>query len=402
MNHDRMTGRYSVSLTFFARRERGCGETFFIFQVRLPINEDCWLGINGVSKTQGGPAYQTKYKQVASLLTSHGIAVLADLHWTALGSSLAKGQGQLPDRDHAPTMWAQVAAAFKGNPLVLFELFNEPFPGGGSASTKDWQCWATGSCSGTDVKFQAAGQQELVKAVRSTGATNVILMGGMAWSNDLTHWLDFAPLAADPLQQSAAVWHSYANNACSHKDCWEKTIAKVAAQVPVVVTEMGHGIQWAVGLMEWIEQQHGSISYLPWTWNTWGSDSDARAGGKGEALVSDYSTGEPTDWGKAVKSSFAKATIGTATQLLGTTTPPSSSSSSPASASASASASAGRATDTLLDKYFCGIYYPSAADSAAQGLPPCEVVKAVRHPELKVSSSAHTHTQAGMLSLSCG
>jgi hypothetical protein len=34
---------------------------------------------------------------------------------------------------------------------------------------------------------------------------------------------------------------------------------------------------------------------------------------------------------------------------------------------------AGRA-DTLLEEYFCGIYYP--ADAAAQGLPPCEAVQA--------------------------
>ena len=40
----------------------------------------------------------------------------------------------------------------------------------------------------------------------------------------------------------------------------------VAGKVPVVVTEIGHGIEWAKGLFEWIEQQHGSISYLPWAW----------------------------------------------------------------------------------------------------------------------------------------
>jgi endoglucanase len=124
--------------------------------------------------------------------------------------------------------------------LVIFELFNEPFPGGGSAKTQDWETWRNGSSTW-------AGQAQLVRAVRSTGARNVILMGGMAWSNDLSHWLEYAPLELDPLGQSGAVWHSYANNACSHQSCWERTIVPVAQRVPVVVTEMGHGISWAQG-----------------------------------------------------------------------------------------------------------------------------------------------------------
>lgn len=187
--------------------------------VRLPLNEDCWLGINGVPSDSGGTAYQDAYKKTVGLLTTNGIAVLADLHWTAAGSTKATGQQPLPDRDHAPKMWSQVAAAFKSNPLVMFELFNEPFPGHGNAKSKDWRCWSDGTqCSG--LKFQPAGQAELLHAVRATGATNVVLMGGMAWSNDLSHWLDYAPYGQDPVRQSAAVWHSYANNACNRQSCW--------------------------------------------------------------------------------------------------------------------------------------------------------------------------------------
>ena len=175
--------------------------------VRLPLNEDCWLGINGVPSDSGGTAYQDAYKKTVGLLTTNGIAVLADLHWTAAGSTKATGQQPLPDRDHAPNMWSQVAAAFKSNPLVMFELFNEPFPGHGNAKSKDWRCWSDGTqCSG--LKFQPAGQAELLHAVRATGATNVVLMGGMAWSNDLSKWLEYAPFAVDRLHQTGAVWHA--------------------------------------------------------------------------------------------------------------------------------------------------------------------------------------------------
>ena len=92
--------------------------------------------------------------------------------------------------------------------------------------------------------------------------------------------------------------------------------------MPVVITEMGHGTSWAQGLMAWVEQQGGAISYMPWTWNTCSGDrrwcekgaagnatAAARSGGAGEALVKNYD-GEPTDWGKAVKASFEQATVG--------------------------------------------------------------------------------------------
>ena len=72
--------------------------------------------------------------------------------------------------------------------------------------------------------------------------------------------------------------------------------------------------------MQWIEQQQGTISYMPWTWNTWGAlqrmgqavgntTQAARSGSGGEALVKDYS-GAPTAWGAAVKASFEKASVG--------------------------------------------------------------------------------------------
>ena len=55
------------------------------------------------------------------LLTNANIAVLADLHWTAPGSTLATKQDPLPDADHAAQLWYGVADSFKDNPLVLFD-----------------------------------------------------------------------------------------------------------------------------------------------------------------------------------------------------------------------------------------------------------------------------------------
>lgn len=272
--------------------------------VRVPVNEQCWLGINGVSV--GGAAYQKAVKGFVDMITSAGMVVLLDLHWAAPGSTLATDQWTMPDRDHANDFWKSAAAAFKDDQMVVFELFNEPFPGSAppSAPEQDWRCWATGGdCPGvklspdesnaTAVKYQAAGMTELVASVRGTGAKNVILLGGIAWANDLDGWLDHAP--ADTLNNTGAVWHSYDFNACNNKECWDSVVTKVAEQVPVIVTESGFKISYVQKLWPWCES-HG-ISYMAWVWNTWGSRS---------SLISDYN-GTPTAYGKVWKAQLASA-----------------------------------------------------------------------------------------------
>ena len=96
--------------------------------VRVPLNEDCWLGINGVSPSYGGAAYQTAIENYVTLLNSYGIYAILDLHWTAPGTTPATAQEPMPDQDHSPAFWTSVASTFSGNPAVLFDLFNEPYP----------------------------------------------------------------------------------------------------------------------------------------------------------------------------------------------------------------------------------------------------------------------------------
>jgi hypothetical protein len=59
-----------------------------------------------------------------------------------------------------------------------------------------------------------AGFQTLVDTVRATGATNVIFIGGLAYSNDLTPWLTYKP--TDPKNNIAAFAHIYNFNTCAN------------------------------------------------------------------------------------------------------------------------------------------------------------------------------------------
>ena len=270
--------------------------------LRIPLNEDCWLAINGASPA--GTAYRNQVVQLVNLLTAAGIASVIDLHWAKAGTSKATGQVAMPDMDHSPAFWHSVAATFRNNSLVLFELYNEPFPDASKVSSKSWNCLMLGSCAGVGdlPPGTPAGMDSLIAAVRNTSganATNVILVAGLTWTNDLDGWLDHVP--SDPLKNMGAVWHSYDSNACNHESCWESTIVPVAKAVPILVTESGFSTQYTSKLWPWLETHR--VSYMAWTWNTWGGN---------EGLVEDYATGVPTKtWGKAWKKQLANASAPT-------------------------------------------------------------------------------------------
>src|SRR5476649_1157413 len=89
--------------------------------VRVPLNEDCWLGINGVST--GGTTYQQAILNYVNTINSQGLAVVLDLHWNAPGSTKATSQQVMPDQDHSPAFWTSVANTFKSNTSVIFDLY---------------------------------------------------------------------------------------------------------------------------------------------------------------------------------------------------------------------------------------------------------------------------------------
>jgi endoglucanase len=278
--------------------------------VRVPLNEACWNAESYVNAAYAGANYQNAIKAYVSLLNSNGMAAILDLHWTdgaytgpSAGCSSAQAvcQKPMPDAAQAVPFWTSVAQAFKGNNAVIFDLFNEPYASRATGSaTSGWQCWLNGgTCPG--ISYQVAGMQSLVNAVRSTGASNVIMLGGEEYANDLgtpgstsdPSILSFLP--TDPDHDLAVSWHSYNFNTCSSQSCWTSQVAPVIAQVPVIAGEIGEN-DCADGyvnpLMTWLDSE--STSYLAWAWN---ADFNCSSG---PGLISDY-TGTPTGYGAGVK-----------------------------------------------------------------------------------------------------
>ncbi|HSX09332.1 MAG TPA: glycoside hydrolase family 5 protein [Candidatus Saccharimonadales bacterium] len=234
-------------------------KTWNITAIRVPLNEDCWLGINGAKVDSS--TYQKAIRNYVTLLNQHQIYVILDLHWNAPGDTLSTSQQNMADRDHSIDFWKSVAATFKGNNNVLFDVYNEPHD-------ISWDCWKNG-CD------NYAGMQQLVDAVRSTGANNVIMLGGLNWAKDLSGW--YANRPTDPKNNLVASWHMYGSTSCSGTNCWDaKGISSLMAKVPVIAGEFGESSDATIcstpisnAFMNWMDQHNSS--YLAWTWDAWGT-----------------------------------------------------------------------------------------------------------------------------------
>lgn len=217
-------------------------------------------------------------------LESAGLYVILDLHWAGPGDQQATGIIPMPDADHAPDFWRSVAAEYEGDRATLFDLYNEPHD-------ISWGCWQHG-CQIDDRRvgsYRAAGMEELVAAVRSTGARNPVMLGGVDWARDDTEWLSHLP--PDPAHAEVASNHTYNFAPCFGR-C-RAALATIARTHPVVSGEIGEGDcrdTYIDPYMDWADA-HG-VSYLAWAWDTHGGWT-CRAG---PSLIKGYD-GTPTGFG---------------------------------------------------------------------------------------------------------
>jgi hypothetical protein len=275
--------------------------------VALPLNEACWLGgIGNLNPDFTGANYQAAIIDYVNRLNAHGIYVVLRLSGSGPGDNVygsAPGDSEMPmaDEDHSLDFWTSVASAFADNHMVVFHSYDEPHK-------IDWDCWLSGcqvNADGSEGEphfgtFQAAGQQALVDAIRSTGATQPIILSGIDFAGDLSSWAYNLPF--DPAGQLAAGWNDfdYAKNLRRSKG----DLASVAQSNPIVVGGFGDtdcNSDYSTKIMNFADK-HG-ISYLAWTWNT-----EADYGGCSNALLGPtkkaYLTGHPSGFGKGIRKHY--------------------------------------------------------------------------------------------------
>jgi hypothetical protein len=270
--------------------------------VRVSLNEQCWLGLAGVKSQYAKNNYKHAIEGYVRELNAQGFAVILDLHNSAPGSESSLQQEEMPD-SHSIAFWSQVAAAFRSNRSVLFDLFNEPWPDDQSLSTAAWKCWLNGGCrlpsQNGGMTYKAVGMNQLIQAVRGAGARNIVLAGGLNFASSLAEWLRYEP--TDPDHELAASLHVYSFGGCHTLACYKGSPASVARKVPLVIGEFGADLtaDYATIAANCLSKYSGTtgfdktlltwanandVSWLAWTWNPWGNCL---------ALVKNFS-GQPT------------------------------------------------------------------------------------------------------------
>ena len=230
--------------------------------IRLPINEAHWFGTSPYQNDKG-MAFRAACDKIVRLAANRGAYVVIDLH-----------RFRAPKAEHID-FWKACAEHYKDHPAVLFDLFNEPHG-------ISWEVWRNGGFVGAAGKvdesaflseeekrknqgFESVGMQALVDAVRSTGAKNVVIAGGLHWANDLTG------IESEAIEKGEAksyrlddpsgngimyAWHTYH----WHKG-WGR-IPPVAAKHPIFLGEVGAS---PLGVMNFIpaEQQEDPYTFSP-------------------------------------------------------------------------------------------------------------------------------------------
>ena len=255
--------------------------------IRLPVMDSFWFGKGrGNEPANNADAYRQIVDDAIKLAGTRGAYVVLDLH-----------RFLTPDQS-CVDFWKDAAARYKNNPAVLFDVFNEPHD-------TNWDVWQKGgpvemkSKSGSTT-VQSVGMQALVDAVRSTGARNIVVAGGLGYAYDLTGVLN--GYALDDKGGNGIMYATHFYN--WHKG-WSAHFMAVAAKYPVLIGETGADVKkmnfipanqqedpstWVPDLLGFIQKNH--LNWTGWSFYT----------GSTPGMLSDLTNYTPNAfWGEPVK-----------------------------------------------------------------------------------------------------
>ncbi len=274
--------------------------------IRLPLSQDRWFG-KAKEQNDGGAAYRKLVKQVVDAVAARKCYVILDLHWSdcnVWGQNI--GQHCMPD-DNSLAFWEAVAPIYANHPAVLFGLYNEPFG-------VSWEIWRNGGSVTENigkgkVTYHTPGMQKLVDTIRSKGAKNVIVVGGLDWAYDLRGiGKGFA------LTDATGAGILYDTHIYPWKRNWDQYVTVVLEKHAVLVGECGCESDgknedpktWAPKILDYIEKHQ-----LNWT--AWDLHPAA-----GPSLIKDWKYTPTPGWGVPVQKALQHAAKGrTAAQRKG-------------------------------------------------------------------------------------
>jgi hypothetical protein len=246
------------------------------------------------------PAYLSRIDDAVRWITSRGMVVMLDLHWTTAGDPCGDVTLEpLADQLSIP-FWLTVAARYKDNPLVVFDLFNEPHDVSASVWRDGGTMQGANHLIGGQQTWQAVGMQQLYDVVRSTGATNLIFASGTSWASEVNSHAT-TPLDAWGLVAGVHLYcNSCGGNLLADSDA---RVAGVRGELPVVVTEFGWNQDsgtYNANLIAWAEAN--GFGWLAYSW--------AAAPPQEFGLLANATTFQPSAQGIPVRDAMLRARSG--------------------------------------------------------------------------------------------
>lgn len=273
--------------------------------IRLPMSQDRWFGKAPEQKGDPGP-YRKLIKQAVDYGAAHSCYILLDLHWNDCdewGQNI--GQHVMPD-NYSILFWKSCAAEYKNRPNVLFDLYNE-------THNTTWDIWrdggdieekqGVGARQGPfkPVKYHSPGMQAMLDAVRSTGAKNVCVVGGLDWAYDLSGFLNGYTLK-DSGHGLIYACHTYPFKGDT-VDRWLAKLDLALPKIPVIMSEFG-GQNTGADVEKpnpWAERVVAEMDKRGCNWIAWDLHPAA-----GPTLISDWNYTPTPSFGAIVKAALSK------------------------------------------------------------------------------------------------
>ena len=265
--------------------------------IRLPVKENFWFGHGPWQGDDGGLAYRKIVDAVIEAAANRGAYVVLDQH--------GFGAPQPEDVD----FWRDAATRYKNHPAVLFELLNEPV-------NMSWKEWRDGGMMANadllagshDTVTPSPGMQGLLDVVRSTGAHNIVIAGGLDFSFNLTGVQQGFALTERPGGHGviySAHFYPWTKN-------WQKNVLCLADDYPLFLGEVGcpsHDwkgfdwvkVEWRIpDLDQWCADMIGMIQQHHLNWTAFSFHPTC-----GPNVIQDWQYTPTPYWGVFVKDALA-------------------------------------------------------------------------------------------------
>lgn len=267
--------------------------------IRFAVKTRFWFGRDPEQKRRGVGAteYCALVDEMIDYATKRGCYIVLDLH-----------EYRAPTQEHAE-FWKDASKRYANHPGVLFDMINEPYDiswdewrNGGSLAGEKREGTVAETSEGKNLNA-SIGMQKLLETIRTTGAKNIVIAGGLDWSYDLTGVADgFA------LEEKGGNGIMYATHIYPWKSDWNGKILAVAEKHPVFVGEVGcqnkpmeyekvlvDPYQWAPDMFAFI-QKH-KLHWSAWSFHT----------GASPCVISDWNFTPTPYWGTFVRSALRGA-----------------------------------------------------------------------------------------------